>query len=268
MTFSPGDSFMTLDDGWYRPTKHSRGPWDPDACHAGPPAAAIARELEALVPQASLTRLSVDLLRPVPWAGFRIESETLHGGRTVANTSAELLDGDGRVCARARGLHITPKDQGALPTVPVEHPGGPFGDAQPGPFPIGTTAHGLPGFNTAVEVRYPPGETNEPGPTTLWMRTVPLLPDETPSPFQQICALSDSGNAISRNGEPWDVNFVNPDLTIVLHREPVGEWMGSQVSSQWHPNGIGLADALLFDSEGVVGRATQTLVLRATSTQP
>ena len=38
--------------------------------------------------------------------------------------------------------------------------------------------------------------------------------------------------------------------------------MGSRSGSTWQPTGIGLADALLFDDEGPVGRALQTLLLR------
>ena len=58
MAFSDGDSFLVLEGDRYVPTSHSRGPWDPAACHGGPPAGAIAREVEALVPAASLARLT------------------------------------------------------------------------------------------------------------------------------------------------------------------------------------------------------------------
>ena len=75
------------------------------------------------------------------------------------------------------------------------------------------------------------------------MRTAPLLPDETPSPFQRICPLADCGNAFSRHAEPWEIAFVNADLTIALHRDPVGEWLGSRAVSWWQPSGVGLADA-------------------------
>jgi len=267
MTFTPGDSFLVLDGGWYRPTDHTRGPWDPEACHAGPPTGAIARELELRGPDLPLRRLTVDLLRPIPFAGFRIRTETVHGGRTVATTSAELVDEDDRVCARARGLHIAGRDPIELPTIPQRHPGGAPANAADGPFPIEQALHDQPAFNdpSGVRMRYPDGHDNSPGPTTTWMRTVPLLPDEPTSPFQRICALADSGNAISRNAQPWEVNFVNPDLTVVLHRDPVGDWLGSQAESHWQPDGVGLADALLFDELGPVGRAVQTLVLRIPS---
>lgn len=55
---------------------------------------------------------------------------------------------------------------------------------------------------------------------------------------------------------------MNPDLTILLHRDPEGDWLGTQATSYWESNGIGMADALLFDHNGVVGRAIQTLLLR------
>ena len=98
----------------------------------------------------------------------------------------------------------------------------------PGAFPIGRVGHDSPGFRHAVEMRYPPGEDNGPGATAAWMRTIPLLPDEEPSPFQRISPLSDCGNAFGRHADPDKVQFVNTDLVIALHRDPVGEWMGSR----------------------------------------
>jgi len=135
-------------------------------------------------------------------------------------------------------------------------------DAHEGPFPI-QTLHDQPAFNgKGVQVRYPCGENNGPGPTTVWMKTVPLLESETPSAFQRICPLADCGNAFGRNAEPTEVSFVNPDLTIALHRDPKGDWLGSQSVGYWEPSGQGLADALLFDEHGAVGRALQTMLLK------
>lgn len=57
---------------------------------------------------------------------------------------------------------------------------------------------------------------------------------------------------------------MNPDLTILLHRDPVGEWLGTSASGYWEDNGIGMADAQLFDESGSVGRALQTLLIRKT----
>lgn len=255
--------FTTADGEWFAPTPHARGPWDAEACHAGPPTGLMARALEALAPGPRLVRLAVELTRPIPFAGFTIDAEIVRAGRTVTTSRAVLRDGDGAVCASASGLHIAPAETRDLPSVDPAHPGGAFAEAVPGEFPFTGTLHGLDAFNgDGVELAYPPGETREPGPTTLWMRTVPLLADERPSGFQRICPLADCGNAVGRNADPGAFNFVNPDLSLILHREPEGEWLGMQAESHWQPDGIGMSDALLFDEHGPVGRAVQTLIIR------
>jgi hypothetical protein len=252
---------------WFVPTDHCRGPWDPHACHAGPPTGLLVRAMERAVPDVRLARITVELAKPVPMAGFHIETMVTRSGRTVAGTSAAIIDGDGAVRVTAIGLHVreqrpplfdTTLDNSGTATPRLE-------DAQPGSFPIEASHHhGLDGFSgDAVRMRYPAGEDQRPGATTSWMNTGPLLPTETPTPFQAICPLADCGNAFGRHAEPWEIAFVNADLTIALHRDPVGEWFGSRAVSWWQPGGVGLAEALLFDDRGPVGRALQTMVLRA-----
>jgi len=111
------------------------------------------------------------------------------------------------------------------------------------------------------ETRYPKNEDNSAGPTSIWLKTVPIYTNAPSSGFQRICPIADCGNAISRNGEPQQFGFLNTDLSIHLHREPLGEWFRSDAISQWNANGIGMSDALLFDEHGAVGRAVQSLVI-------
>ncbi len=247
----------------------ARGPWDPGSCHAGPPTALLARACEQGVARFDaerggggrlLVRLTVDLAKPIPIDGFTVAATVERAGRASAASSAVLTDLDGEVRVRASGLHLQPSENHPFPSARVTTPD--FAESEPGRFPIQRTSHGLAGFSSGVEMRYPPGHDHTPGPTIAWMRAIPVLPGEQSSGFQRICALADSGNAIARNAEPDDVAFVNPDLTIALHREPDGEWFGTDVVSHWEPNGIGVADALLFDHRGPVGRAVQTILLR------
>jgi hypothetical protein len=263
------DTFFTHEvraDGseWFQPTDHARGPWDPDACHGGPPTGLLVRALERAVPAMRLTRISVDLGRTVPMSGFTIVTDVARAGRATANTAASLVDSDGNVRVTATGMHLAvatePMFEGRIDNSGTVTPL--LSDTTPGEFPVARVTHDRPGFRGAVEIRYPPGEDNTPGATSVWMRTVPLLPDEEMTPFQRISPLADCGNAFARNAEPTQVQFVNTDLVIALHRDPVGEWLGSRATSVWQPSGIGLADALLFDDEGPVGRALQTLLLR------
>ena len=216
--------------------------------------------MEGVVPNGRLSRVVVELLRPVPMAGFRVQAEVRRPGRSVMTTEAEIFDDD-RVYARAIGLHLrTLDDPLECSTAPVESPS--FELSVPGPFPISDTLHGLQAFPGSVEVRYDPAESQgNGGPTTVWMRTVPLLAGEEPSGFQRLCPLADSGNGISYNDYLDKVLFLNADLTIAVHRHPVGDWICSRVRSHWGGDGIGLADAELFDRNGPVGRALQTLLL-------
>jgi len=254
-------SFFTTDDGnWFTPTEHTRGPWDVQACHAGPPTGLLARAVEQLIPEKRLIRLTIDLLRPIPFAGFQVIASVTRSGRNTAASAASLVNHDGKTVVTATGLHMLEQPPSDYPTHTIKsiNPT----DAQDGPFPI-KTLHDQPAFNgDGVQVRYPNGEHSGPGPTTVWMKTVPLLETEIPSAFQRICPLADCGNAFGRNAEPSDVSFINPDLTIALHRDPVGDWLGSQSVGFWEATGQGLADALLFDEYGAVGRALQTVLLK------
>lgn len=255
------DAYFTTDDGrWFQPTHHCRGPWDPDGCHAGPPTALMARAMEQLISGQRVARLTVELTRPIPMAGFRVQAEVRRPGRSMTLLEAEILDDD-RIYARAYGMALRTLDSFPVPTADVPRPD--FGLAEPGPFPIRETVHGLLAFNSSVEVRYDPeGSRGTGGPTTMWMRTlVPILADEEPSGIQAICPLADCGNGTSYNAYLDEVLFVNPDLSLVLSREPVGEWFCARSVSHWSPDGTGVADAELFDLDGPVGRATQTLLL-------
>lgn len=264
---APAAFFASPDGRWFEPTELARGPWDAEACHAGPPTGLLARASELAVPGQPLVRLTVDLVRAVPMAGFALEAEVTRAGRTVSTTLLRLLGADGREVLSARGLHVAsyaagPGGTGLAPVPTADVVGPVLADAVPGPFPIGSTLHGLPCFTDAVETAYPPGHDGSPGPSTLWMRAPRLLADEEPSPFQRVCPLADCGNAVSRNEEVGRLGFVNADLTVALHRRPEGEWFALESVSHWHGDGHGTSDSVLHDARGPVGRAVQTLLLR------
>lgn len=252
--------FSVRDDEWYVGNDGARGPWSEHACHAGPVSGLLVRALEQAIHDKQLVRITADYVRPVPMDGFRIEAEVVRSGRAVAAGKATLIDSDGKVCATATSLHIVKSRFDSLPTSSIDVPN--RHDAVPGEFVVESAHHDKPFFRDWIEVEYPPGESNTPGPTTIWMKAPPLLTDETPSPFQSICPLADCGNGISRNSNLDDATFVNPDLTIVLHRLPESEWHASSAISFWEPSGIGLSQATLFDEKGPVGVASQTLLIQ------
>ncbi len=252
--------FQSPDGELFYGNDPARGPWDANGCHAGPVTALIARAVEQRLPVKQLVRLSVELHRPVPMDGFRITAQETKQGRGVSMASAEIHDCNGKRVAVAQSLHIVVRNLGPVPTHHAPTPD--FDNAQVGEFAVAKPRHGLPSFRDGVEVRYPPGEKNSIGPTTFWMKTLPILEGEEPSPFQRLCPLADCPNGSSRNLELDQMGFVNPDITIVMFRPPTSEWLALSSRSFWESTGIGLAEGSLFDREGPVAEVMQTLFLQ------
>jgi len=258
------DAFFESDGDSFVPTELTRGPWDPDAQHAGPPAALLGREIERHAAGADGTnpirvgRITFEILRSVPLAPLTVATEVLRPGRRVELIEARLSDGEGEVM-RATAWLLRPE--------PVEIPPGLVGDAvPPGPdagepkdfFDTGQSV----GYHTAMEYRFVVGAFTEPGPATVWMRMrQPLLPGEPPSPLQRVLVAADSGNGVSATLDWRRYLFINVDLTVQLHRLPAGEWVCLDAITIPDPSGVGLADTALYDERGPIGRATQTLLV-------
>ncbi|MBT3142653.1 thioesterase family protein [Phaeobacter gallaeciensis] len=258
--FGGATYFTQTPEGVFLGNDPARGPWSPDHCHAGPVTGLVARAAETAVgPDKMLTRLTLDVLRPLPVAGLVIETELTRNTRTLATTRVEVHGLDGTLCMTATSMHLTRKTMADVPTAQVQPLN--FEDAIPAdPLLVGAL-HEKPSFGQYTETAFPPGVTREPGPKTVWMRTPALLEGEDPSPIQSMCALADCGNGISWNAPPVKLGFMNTDLTLQIHREPVSNWLASEAISHWHDNGLGMSHSILHDTEGPVGVALQTLVL-------
>jgi hypothetical protein len=206
-----------------------------------------------------LTRLTVDLLRPLPLAGLRVAAETTRHTKTLGTTRVTVLDLDDNLCATATTMHLTRRDLGQVPNAQVPAPD--FAEATTGPFPIGEIRHDQPCFAHHSQIRYGKGDQQGVGPKLVWMRTPPLLENEAQSPIQALCPLADCGNGISWNAPTSEMGFMNTDLTVNIHREPVSDWLAADSVSHWQPTGVGMSQSVLFDTEGPIGTALQTLVL-------
>jgi hypothetical protein len=90
----------------------------------------------------------------------------------------------------------------------------------------------------------------------------PLLPGEPLTPLARVAATADFGNGVSATLPFERFLFINADLTIHLHRPPLGEWIGLDARTLLYPGGTGIAESVLHDTSGPVGRAFQTLVVQ------
>src|SRR5690606_41295174 len=68
------EPLFTPRGGYFLPSEHTRGPWDPRHQHGGAVAALVARAVERQAgDEFCLTRLTVELMRPVPLEPLAID---------------------------------------------------------------------------------------------------------------------------------------------------------------------------------------------------
>ena len=260
------DSVFVLDGDRVHPTDLARGPWSKEAQHGGAPAALLARTIERFDGGDAMlvVRVTVELVRPVPIEPLRLVTRLARPGKKVQLVeSALVVAATGVEVARATGLRLRRGD------VPI-----PEGAAPSGRPPLPAT--GVPsrppwagqiqyeGFHSgAIEMLFVTGTFEAPGPATAWIRLrVPLVAGEPTSPLARVAAAADFGNGISwvlsrRDG----YRFINPDLTIYLHRHPVGEWIALESTTLPEPQGVGIAESRLYDERGPIGRSVQSLLV-------
>jgi hypothetical protein len=256
------DAFYEPDGDSFRATELTRGPWDPGAQHAGPPAALLGLAIEGL-PEAGefqVGRVTFEILRSVPIAPVRVEARVARPGRRVQMVEAELSDLGGEVLMLARGWRIR-KARLELPgeALVASQPPSPPEEGSPGEFFPTAQEHG---YHSAMEVRFVAGGFLEPGPATAWLRMrQPLVAAEEPTPLQRTLVAADVGNGISAALDFRRFLFINVDLTVHLERMPKGEWIGVDAATLPRPKGVGTAESTLFDGNGRIGRALQTLLI-------
>lgn len=254
--------FLSIGDGRFRATELGRGPWDPGALHGGAPAALLMRAFEELpAPDTvAITRVTYEFMRPVPLGELQIRAEVVRPGRRVQLLEASVLTPEGNEVVRARALQIQRSDSGAVtPAPPPPLPGPELGEPDVPSFLRG----GDPFFGAdAMEIRFVSGTFNEPGPAAAWFRLrVPLVAGEEASPLQRLAAAGDFGNGISA-ALPWgDWVFINPDLTLYVERAPIGEWICLDSQTAIADGGAAVAESVLYDRTGRLGRAAQGLLV-------
>ena len=260
----PAGAYVALDAGQFLSTDLTRGPWHPDHQHGGPPIALAARCIERAAAALGLThvaRLTANLLRPIPIAELAIEVQTEYAGRNVAHFSARMIArGKDVACftavaQREAGLEIP----SGLPGHPLPQAPQALALSAPAPFLF---ASKVTGYHDLIEGRIAQGVAFR-GPSAVWFRLRhPLVAGEEPSGLERVAVAADSGNGISAILDFHRYIFVNSDLTINLLRKAQGEWICIAARTLLGSDGGGLAEARIFDAQGLIGRSTQSLGIR------
>ncbi len=262
-----GGALFVPDGDALVPTAVARGPWSPDALHGGTVAAVVARSAErhqdARSDGLQLARLTLELLRPVPMAPLVVTASTVKAGRRVHLVDILVRAGEVEVAvARALRLRVAPDESPAPRSTSPDDPPPPPEQCRadrPDREPYDAF------HNLGVEMRFANRRTGPvPGPSVVWFRLrCPVVAGEEPTPWQRAAAIADFGNGISSELDFTTASFVNADLTVSVHRPPVGPWVCLDARTRYGTPGIAAAESVLWDPDGRIGRSLQHLVVEA-----
>jgi len=242
----------------------TRGPWDETMMHGGAPSALLARAIEHTDPGSDLavTRLTIEFLGGVPVGPVAVATSVAKPGRRVQVVDATLeAGGGGRDVCLARAVRMRRADLPEAAAAP---------EPWIAPLPTPATGEPLPQFvhldgdlfyPDATEIRLVEGTVGS-GHAAAWIRLRgDLLPGEPPSPLARAVAAADFSNGLSWILPFDDWLFVNTELTVHLHREPEGKWIGVDARTTSEATGIALATAALHDLNGPFGTCAQSLFI-------
>ena len=254
-------AFYLRENSRFVPSPHCIGPWDPRLQHGGPPSALLGRAIERHGDAAAFvtTRVTIELLRPIPLVPLEVTLIPVREGRQVQWLQTELV-AEGKLVARASGVRVARAPLGRVPapTVGAAAPRGPA-DLPDFTFDFFPSDEG---YHRAVEMRIAEGEWSK-GPLTAWLRPrIPLIDGESLSALERTLILVDATNGLAPSLPVERFTFINPDLTVHLSRPLEGEWLALSARAMPPEEGAGLVQSRLFDARGELGSALQSLVIR------
>ncbi len=241
-------------------TPHAGGAWQDDELHMAPVSGLVAAELEAYQPREDFitTRISFDILGKLHAGEVKVVTETVRPGRTIELTQSTVY-AQGRAVLVGRTWKVIASDTSRvaglhdpqLPPIDAAEPWDQMATRWPG------------GFIRSLECRV--FEDHAPGHGRAWITTdIDVIEGEKSSPFVKLVGLADTANGLAPIAEPHTDNvfFANVDLTIHFLREPVGEWLGFATSANIGQTGGGINSAILYDTDGILGRCEQAQTVR------
>ncbi|MGE0058638.1 MAG: acyl-CoA thioesterase domain-containing protein [Dehalococcoidia bacterium] len=248
---APREHFFRREGDLFVPTRRAVGPWNPNSLHGRVLAGLLARCLEeAYGDEAMLfTRLTVDMFRLPSLELIEVTTSVIREGNRIRVSDAVAVS-EGSEIGRARAVQLRKAE---APENPVWKPA-PW-DA-PKPEDAGRPRDSLSGMWDTWNL--PRGEL---GQRRVWLRERhQLVEGEELTPFVRVAGCSDFASPLANAGE-HGLDYVNADITLYLHRLPVGEYIGFEVVSHESADGIAVGDTTVYDVEGAIGRSVVCAVV-------
>jgi acyl-CoA thioesterase len=241
--------FDRAEDGSWVPLAFARGPFD--GMQGGAVAALMCAAAEEIYPIGFVT-LGIDarFLRPCPLEPIAVDARIVHAGSRLVVAEVSL-SANGKTRATATVSAAKPVAIPAIVLPPAEAHDPASGTTRPAPV-----THGKPWLMDRMDARL--SSAGVP-----WFR-FPLRITGSESAFARALCPADWLPGLTR-ADSWDKPVVraapNVDLSVRMHRHPVGEWIGVRAKGRWSPDGNGVAGGDLLDVTGPVGFVSCALAL-------
>jgi hypothetical protein len=248
-------------------TSATGGPWQDGSQSGGAVLALLGHVLEdvpTLVPM-SLSRLTVDIVRPVPVAApLHVASEVLREGKKIQVVDLTIR-ADEVVTTRARALRIRDLDLRDLDGMPNSTSEANPAAAIPPPEQLKSVAdfEGAASFLLhGAELR----RAEEPidGVHSVWCRLrIPVVAGESVRATSRAALPLDLANLLGVRLLPDRATSINPDVTGHLTRAPVGEWVALSGNTYFSAaSGHGVSMAVMSDTAGVFGTTSTSQIVQ------
>ena len=257
------EALFRREGGLFVPGELAGSPWGATVLHGGAPAALLAHGVEQAKanPALFVSRLTIDLFRPVPKAPLELRTKAVRTGRRIQVLEASLWHEDVETC-RATALLLIPSEI-SLPETALfrgERLAAPESIETGSLVPKAMRRPGMPeGLHTAIEVkRITPPNLGSGGRQTAWIRfPMPIIEGVETTPLMRVAGTADFGNGLANIRVNESAGFINADINLHLHRAAKGEWVCLDAFSAAEPHGLGMIVTTVYDEEGPIGHCVQ-----------
>ena len=236
------EASFTADGDRLVPSAWARSPWSDEMLNGHHIGGLVAWGVQRDTPEPGfhVTRLTVDMVRPVPMRPLRVLTRRVRDGRRLRAVEVSVVDGDVEV---TRGS--------ALLLSRSEHPEGQPWTPEPWDVPPPEAIEGSTGGAMSFEIRQIAPRNGGRG--RVWMRErVPFVAGEPLTPLLRAALMADFTSPLANMG-PDGLEFINADVTMYLARDPRGEWIGMESAGHLGADGVGVGTAWMHDRDGRIG---------------
>lgn len=234
----------------FHPTTASRGPWNPNSLHGRVIAGLLGFVLEERHGDSDFipARLTVDMYRLPDFSPVEVVTRVVREGGRIRVVDAEWIsNGVSQARATCQFLRRTANPEGNVWSPP------PWDAPNPADMPPPDDPR--MGMNGMWSMRQIGEGMRGQGPRKVWMSEVRELVEGSPlTPFARVAVACDFASPLA-NVSDSGLGYINTDVTLYLHRLPVGEWIGFESMNHHATDGVAIGECFVHDVDGPIGSA-------------